>query len=123
MPTKAGVGKCWEEPDEIAHYYMLASMTNTSYKQLESCKTAKAILDKLEDMFRGQATLARLSSITSLTNAQQMLNTPIKDHMITLMESFAEAIENETNLDQITQIEMMFKSFSKDFFLLFLGRI
>ncbi|KAH1114670.1 hypothetical protein J1N35_008048 [Gossypium stocksii] len=34
-------------------------MTKTSYKQLESCKIAKVILDKLEDMFKGQVVLAR----------------------------------------------------------------
>ncbi|KAK5825131.1 hypothetical protein PVK06_019935 [Gossypium arboreum] len=48
-----------EESDEITHCYLLASVTNTLYKQLESCKTAKVILDKLGDMFGGQATLAR----------------------------------------------------------------
>ncbi|KAH1046937.1 hypothetical protein J1N35_037721 [Gossypium stocksii] len=57
--TQAEARKHWEEFDEIAHCYMLASMTNTMYKQLESCKTTKEILDKLEDMFKGQATLAR----------------------------------------------------------------
>ncbi|XP_040940684.1 uncharacterized protein [Gossypium hirsutum] len=57
--TQAEARKCWEERNEIARCYMLTSMTNTLYKQLESCKTAKVILDKLEDMFGGQATLVR----------------------------------------------------------------
>ncbi|KAK5775432.1 hypothetical protein PVK06_043325 [Gossypium arboreum] len=61
----------WEEFVEIAHCYMLPSMTKTLYKQLESYKTAKVILDKLEDMFRGQSMLAQQSIITSLMNAQQ----------------------------------------------------
>ncbi|KAH1063933.1 hypothetical protein J1N35_028920 [Gossypium stocksii] len=54
--TQAKARKRWDKSDEIFHCYMLASVTNTLYKQLESCKTGKAILDKLEDMFRGQAT-------------------------------------------------------------------
>ncbi|KAH1073182.1 hypothetical protein J1N35_025510, partial [Gossypium stocksii] len=51
--------KCWEEFDEIARCYMLAIVTSTLYKQLENCKIAKAILDKIEDMFRGQVALAQ----------------------------------------------------------------
>ncbi|XP_052489854.1 uncharacterized protein LOC128042529 [Gossypium raimondii] len=55
--TQDEARKRWEEFDEIAHCYMLASVTNILYKQLESCKNAKAILDKLEDIFEGQAAL------------------------------------------------------------------
>ncbi|KAH1091622.1 hypothetical protein J1N35_018879 [Gossypium stocksii] len=58
--TQVEARKHWEESDEIACCYMLASVTNTLYKQLESCKTAKAILDKLDNMFEGQATLDSL---------------------------------------------------------------
>ncbi|MFQ6622361.1 hypothetical protein Gotur_003039 [Gossypium turneri] len=42
--------------------------TSSLYKQLECCKTAKVILDKLEDMFGGQSALARQFAITSLMN-------------------------------------------------------
>ncbi|KAK5820476.1 hypothetical protein PVK06_025523 [Gossypium arboreum] len=63
---------------------MLASVIITLCKQLESSKTTKVIIEKLEDMFGGQDILARKSTITSLMNAQQEPSTPIKDHMITL---------------------------------------
>ncbi|XP_012435442.1 uncharacterized protein LOC105762070 [Gossypium raimondii] len=115
LATQAEARKCWEEFDEIARCYILASMTNTLYKQLESCKTAKAILDKLEVMFEGQATLVWKSTITSLMNAQQKSNTLVKEHIITLIGYFTEAVDNEANLDQNTQIEIVFKSLSKDF--------
>lgn len=100
--TQAEARKCQEESDEIAHYYMLASVTNSLYKQLESYKTAKAILDKLEDMFRGQATLAKQFVITSLMNSQQKPSTLVKDHMITLVGYFFEAVNKEANMDQNT---------------------
>ncbi|KAH1122375.1 hypothetical protein J1N35_005535 [Gossypium stocksii] len=56
--TQAKARKRRKESDEITHYYMMASVTSTLYKQLESCKATKVILDNLEDMFEGQATLA-----------------------------------------------------------------
>ncbi|KAH1030720.1 hypothetical protein J1N35_042894 [Gossypium stocksii] len=99
LATQVEPRKCWEESNEIACCYMLASMTNTFYKQLESCKTAKVILDKLEDMLRCQVVLAKRLAITSLMNDQQKPGTPIKDHMITLMGYFSKAANNEANLD------------------------
>ncbi|KAK5842805.1 hypothetical protein PVK06_005201 [Gossypium arboreum] len=56
--TQVEARKYWEESDKIAHCYKLARVTSVLYKQLENCKTTKAILHKLEDMFRGQAALA-----------------------------------------------------------------
>ncbi|KAH1130107.1 hypothetical protein J1N35_001485 [Gossypium stocksii] len=48
-------------------------------------------------------------------NAQQKPITSDKDYMIIIMIYFAEVTNNETNLDQNTQIDMIFKSLSKDF--------
>lgn len=94
---------------------MLASEANTLYKQLESCKTAKAVLDKQDDIFRDQATLARKSAITSLMNDQKKSKTPIKDHIFTLLGYLTEVADNEANLEQNTQIEMVLKRLSKEF--------
>ncbi|KAK5843018.1 hypothetical protein PVK06_005445 [Gossypium arboreum] len=81
---------------------VLASITNTLYKQLESYKITKAILGKLEDMFGGQTALAQQSAITSLINAQQKADTLVKDHMITLMGYFVKVVDNKANLDENT---------------------
>ncbi|KAK5840120.1 hypothetical protein PVK06_008996 [Gossypium arboreum] len=99
LATQVKARKRKEESDEIGHYYMLASVTATLYKQLKSYKTTKAFLDKLEDMFRGQAALAQHSIIISLINAQQKPDTLVKDHMTTLMGYFTEAANYKANLD------------------------
>ncbi|KAA3473182.1 Polyprotein-like protein [Gossypium australe] len=62
--TQVEARKCWEEYDEIAPCYMLAS----------SCKTAKVFLDKLDYMFGGQVGLVQQSAITSLMNTQKNPN-------------------------------------------------
>ncbi|KAH1114056.1 hypothetical protein J1N35_007434 [Gossypium stocksii] len=83
----------------ISHNMSLASVTNTLFRQLENYMTAKEILDKLEDMFGGQAILDGWSTITSLMNPQQKPNTPIKDRMITFVGYFVEAVDNKANLE------------------------
>ncbi|KAH1097146.1 hypothetical protein J1N35_014067 [Gossypium stocksii] len=85
---------------------MLASVTSTMHKQLKSCKTVKVILDKLEDMFEGEAIFTKWSIRISLMNFQQKPNTMTKDHMITFIGYFDEGANNEPNLDKNTQIEM-----------------
>ncbi|KAK5840207.1 hypothetical protein PVK06_009094 [Gossypium arboreum] len=79
---------------------MLTSVTSTLYKQLTSCKTVKVILDKLDEMFEDEVALTQQSAITSLMNAQQKLGTLVKNHMITLMGYFVEAMDNEANLEK-----------------------
>ncbi|KAK5845800.1 hypothetical protein PVK06_002029 [Gossypium arboreum] len=58
LANQVEVGARWKESDKIACCYMLTSVTSTLFKHLESCDSSKAILNKLEDMFRGQAALS-----------------------------------------------------------------
>ena len=105
----------WRESNEIARCYMLASMNNALQKQHEGHVTARQIMDNLEEMFGGQALLARQDAITNIMNCKQAVGTPVKDHMLTIMGYFAEAADNEAELDYNTQMEMVFKTLSKDF--------
>ncbi|GMN60000.1 hypothetical protein TIFTF001_029087 [Ficus carica] len=66
-------------------------------------------------MLGGQENLARQSAITRIMNSKQKAGTPVKNHMLMLMGLFAEAAKNGAELDYNTQIEMVFKTLSKDF--------
>ena len=105
----------WKESNDIARCYMLASMNNALQKQHESYKTAREIMDNLEDMFGGQESLARQKAVTSLMICKQKAGSPVKNHMVKMMVFFAEAAENGAELDYNTQIEMVFNSLSKEF--------
>ncbi|KAK5819647.1 hypothetical protein PVK06_024664 [Gossypium arboreum] len=48
-------------------------------------------------------------------NSQQKPDTPIKKHMLKLMGLFEEAEDNGAKLDVNTQIEIVFKSLTKEF--------
>ncbi|MFQ6626198.1 hypothetical protein Gotur_005397, partial [Gossypium turneri] len=47
--------------------------------------------------------------------SQQKTCTPVKEHMLKLMRFFAEAEVNGAELDVNTQIEIVFKSLTKEF--------
>ncbi|XP_012482887.1 uncharacterized protein LOC105797468 [Gossypium raimondii] len=72
-------------------------------------------MTNLEDLLKGQDALTRQSAIINLMNSQQKLNTSIKEHMLNLMRFFVELEDNEAELDVNTQIEMVFKSLTKEF--------
>ncbi|XP_016673279.1 uncharacterized protein [Gossypium hirsutum] len=71
-------------------------------------------MTNLEDLLKGQDALKQ-SAIINLMNSHQKLNTPIKEHMLNLMRFFVELEDNEVELDVNTQIEMVFKSLTKEF--------
>ncbi|KAK5833793.1 hypothetical protein PVK06_017652 [Gossypium arboreum] len=78
LANQAKIRAHLKEFDEVARHYMLVSVTNTLFKLPEIYDSAKVILDKLEDMFGGQVSLARQSAIISLMNAQQKHVTSVK---------------------------------------------
>ena len=105
----------WIETDEIAHIYMMASMSKSLQMQHERYKTAAEIMLNLEDMFDGQEDLARQMAITKLMTCKMQEGTPVKDHVIMVIGYFAKAADYGTELDYNTQIRMMFESLAKMF--------
>ncbi|KAK5794472.1 hypothetical protein PVK06_035701 [Gossypium arboreum] len=94
---------------------MLVSVSSVLQEQHENFHTTKDIMIKLEDLLRGQVALARQSATTNLMNSQHKISTPVKEHILKLMGFFVEAEDNEDELDMNTQIEIVFKSLTKEF--------
>ncbi|KAK5841934.1 uncharacterized protein LOC108478293 [Gossypium arboreum] len=106
---------CWKSSNEIACCYIIASASSTLQNQQESNRIVKEIMGNLEDMFEGEVILARESLITNLINFKQKLDTPVKEHMLTLLGFFMEVKDKGTKLDHNTRIEMELKPCLKDF--------
>ncbi|KAK5842992.1 hypothetical protein PVK06_005416 [Gossypium arboreum] len=94
---------------------MLASMSNVLKKQHENFRIAREIMTNLEDLLEGQVTLAQQSVITNLMNSQQKINTLIKEYMLKLIGFFAKVEDNGAKLNVNIQIEIVFKSLTKEF--------
>ncbi|XP_017632659.1 uncharacterized protein LOC108475181 [Gossypium arboreum] len=90
-------------------------MISVFLKQHKNVCTAKEIRANFEDSLGGQVALAQLSAITNLMNSQQKIGTPVKEHMLKLMGFFVEGEDNRAELDVNTQIEIVFKSLTKEF--------
>ncbi|KAK5774461.1 hypothetical protein PVK06_042316 [Gossypium arboreum] len=73
------------------------------------------MMEKLEEMFEDQVVLTQQFSITNLMNCQQKFGALVENYMLVLIRSFAEVKDNGVELDTNIQIEMAFKSLSKDF--------
>ena len=80
----------WLDSNEIAHCYMMTSMNSVLQKQHEGYKTTREIIDNAEDMFGGQSLLVRQAALYNLINCKHKPGTPIKDHMLTVIEYLAE---------------------------------
>ncbi|KAL5569034.1 hypothetical protein UlMin_025609 [Ulmus minor] len=105
----------WVNSNEIAHCYMMASMNSVLQKQHEGYLNARDIIHNVEDMFGGQSMLVRQVSVRNLMNCKHKPGTPIKDHMLTVIGYLAKTQSHGSDIDADTQIEMIFKSLSKEF--------
>ncbi|KAK5802717.1 hypothetical protein PVK06_030334 [Gossypium arboreum] len=72
-------------------------------------------MTNLEDLLGGQVVLALQSVILKLMNSQQKTGTLVKEHMLKLMGFFVVAENNGVELEVNTQIEIVFKSLTKEF--------
>ncbi|KAL5553982.1 hypothetical protein UlMin_041383 [Ulmus minor] len=105
----------WVNSNEIARYYMMASMNSVLQKQHEGYLNARDIMHNVEDMFGGQYVLVRQAAVRNLMNCKHKPETPIKDHMLTVIGYLAEAQSHGSEIDADTQMEMIFESLSKEF--------
>ncbi|KAL5583120.1 hypothetical protein UlMin_015562 [Ulmus minor] len=105
----------WVNSNKIPRCYMTASMNSVLQKQHEGYLNARDIMHNVEDMFGGQSVLVRQAAIRNLMNCKHKSGTPIKDHMLTVIEYLAKAQSHGSEIDADTQMEMIFKSLSKEF--------
>ena len=68
-----------------------------------------------EDMFCGQSVLVRQAAVRNFMNCKHKSRTPIKDHMLTVIGYLAEAQSYGFEIDDDTQIEIIFEYLSKKF--------
>ncbi|KAL5558918.1 hypothetical protein UlMin_035129 [Ulmus minor] len=100
----------WVNSNEIARCYMMASMNSVLQKQHEGFLNARDIMHNIEDMFGGQFVLVHQAVILNLMNCKHKPETPIKDHILTVIGYLAEAQSHGSEIDADTQMEMIFKS-------------
>ncbi|KAL5557048.1 hypothetical protein UlMin_039284 [Ulmus minor] len=105
----------WVNSNEIARCYMMANMNSVLQKQHEGYLNARDIMHNVEGIFGGQSVLVCQAAVRNLMNCKHKPGTPIKDHMLTMIVYLAEAQSLGSEIDADTQMEMIFKSLSKEF--------
>ena len=88
--------------NEIASCYKMASMNSVLQKQHEGYLNARDIMHNVEDMFGGQSVLVRQAAVHNLMNCKYEPETPIKDHMLTVIGYLAEAQSHGYEIDADT---------------------
>ncbi|KAL5574344.1 hypothetical protein UlMin_023941 [Ulmus minor] len=92
----------WLYSIEIVRCYMMANMNSVLQKQHEGYHTARKIMHNVEDMFGGQSMLVRQAVVLNLMNCKHKAGTPVKDHMLTVIEYLAKAQSHGSEIDADT---------------------
>ncbi|XP_038685736.1 uncharacterized protein LOC119985520 [Tripterygium wilfordii] len=99
----------------MAKCYILASLLPVLQKQHESMQTAGDMIFSLQEMFQQSTRPARQQAIKKLMNAKQAEGTPVREHMLKVMEYLYEALDLGAEIDGQTQMDMVLETLSSSF--------
>ncbi|XP_024020869.1 uncharacterized protein LOC112091432 [Morus notabilis] len=105
----------WKDYDDMAHCYMMASMSAMLQAQHEDYTTTRQIMDNLEDMFSSQAAKKRREALSNLINCRQKAGSSIKEYMLKVISYLADAQTNRADIDAESQLTMIFETFLKEY--------
>ncbi|XP_038685738.1 uncharacterized protein LOC119985521 [Tripterygium wilfordii] len=99
----------------MAKCYILASLSPVLQKQHESMQTAGDMIFSLQEMFQQTTRPARQQAIKKLMNAKQAEGTPVREHMLKVMEYLHESLDLGAEIDGQTQVDMVLETLSSSF--------
>ena len=106
----------WTHANNKARCYMLAGMTDVLRAKHERMETAYEIMESLQAMFGQQSDQSRHDAIKKAMNAKMKRGTPVRDHVLNMINYFGEAEAHRATIDDRTQVSMILESLSPDFF-------
>ena len=75
----------WIKDDEMAHCYILASMSNVLQQHHESMVSAYDIMANLKEIFGDQSRAGRQVAMRALLNTKMAEGTPVQDHVLKMI--------------------------------------
>ncbi|XP_038688715.1 uncharacterized protein LOC119987884 [Tripterygium wilfordii] len=78
-------------------------------------QTAGDMIFSLQEMFQQTTRPARQQAIKKLMNAKQAEGTPVREHMLKVMEYLYEALDLGAEIDGQTQVDMVLETLSSSF--------
>ncbi|WP_163813176.1 hypothetical protein, partial [Pseudodesulfovibrio sp. JC047] len=105
----------WKKANSMAKCYMLASMSNVLQTQHEHMDTAYEIMMSLSEMFADKSRPARQAAIRTIMNTRMAEGTPVRDHMLKMMDCFNVAEILGAEIDGESQTDMILETLPDSF--------
>ena len=90
----------WITSNDMAHCYMLASMSNVLQQQHHEMQTAADIMASLQAIFGETSTRARFEAVKTIMNSHMKVGMAMRDHLLKIMTYFNEAKIYGSSIDQ-----------------------
>lgn len=105
----------WKKANSMAKCYMLASMSNVLQTQHEQMDTASDIMLSLSEMFADKSRPARQAALRTIMNTRMAEGTPVREHMLKMMDCFNEAEILGAEIDAGSQTDMILETLPESF--------
>ena len=94
---------------------MLAGMTDVLRAKHDRMETAYEIMESLQAMFGQQSDQSQHDTIKKAMKAKMERGTPVRDHVLNMINYFGEAEVHGATIDDRTQVSIILESLSLDF--------
>ncbi|XP_070057553.1 uncharacterized protein LOC142167101 [Nicotiana tabacum] len=105
----------WVKADEMAQYYILASMANILQHHHHSMGSAYDMLKSLKEMFGEQNRATKQTTMKALLNTKMVEGSSVKDHVLKMMGLLNELEVLGAVIDKEPQVEMVLQTLADRF--------
>ena len=105
----------WIAANNKARCYLLAGMSDVLRAKHENMETAYEIMESLQRMFGRPSEQQRHEAVKALMNAKMKVGTPVREHVIKMVNYINEAEANGAVIDEATQVGMILETLSPNF--------
>ena len=97
----------WQKSNEMAKYYILASISNVLQHQMQDVELASNIMLSLKEMLGEQSCFARQETMRQIYNTKMAEGGSVKEHCLTMisnlntLEVLGADIDGESQMDMI----------------------
>ena len=105
----------WQKANEMAKWYILASIFNILQTKHQNLETAIEIIDNLQEIFGQSTRSVRQAALKGIMNLKMGKGTRVRDHVLKMMDYLNEVEIQGAQIDDNSKIDMVLESLPETF--------
>ena len=105
----------WQKSNEMAKFYILASISNILQHQIQDVELASDIMLNMKEMFGDQSRSTRQETMRQIYNTKMAEGSSVREHCLTMISNLNTLEVLGANIDGESQVDMILQSLLESF--------